>query len=671
MLQFRRRISCLLVFFFKLKVNMIKELISNLSKNTPLMKTKLACLLLVVSFAFANISFAASFNPTYAVSNIPDSLLENANTVIRFSHEQYEVQNIGKATEKIKTVLTIINDKSKQDNLRVYYDQFTKVGKIKARLYDAKGEKIRDIHKDEIKDYAAFDGFSIYNDLRLKHVDFTYGNYPYTIEYEYEVTHNGLQSYGTWSPQQYKTSIEKSIFELSLPADMDFRYKAFNLPESPSIKNEGDKKRNAWQLLNQVVVQREPNAPDAYQPLPVLRTLPNDFEVDGYQGNMESWQAFGRFMYELNENRDNLSPAMVEKVKSLTAQATTNEEKIAALYNYLQENMRYVSVQLGIGGWQTFDAAYVEKNKYGDCKALTNFMKGMLKTAGIKAYASLIAAGDQSMEIKEDFTVPYFNHVILNVPAEDIWLECTSTSNPVNYLGTSTADRPTLLITEKGGVLTRTPAIDNNLQKGKTQITLGEDGSAKVKSATSLTGKLHEVYRYLVNNYSPTEQEKWFAKNQDFPTFTIEKLDLSASKSAPSAKCDFTIKVNRYASKAGKRLFIPLNLVNTMGRSLPKDEDREQPVEFELGYEDSDEITFQLPSSYKVESLPKSIEKIDSPYGSYSVEIIEKDDTIIYKRFLKINPVKVPASEYNDLRNFYKKIAKMDKAKLVLVRRAA
>ena len=628
-------------------------------------------LLFISQFSLADTAPSIAFNPSYAVSNIPDSLLENANTVIRFSHEKYEVQSIGKATEKIKVVITIINDKSKQDDLRVYYDQFTKVGKIKARLYDANGKKIRDIHKDEVNDYAAYDGFSIYNDLRLKHVDFTYGNYPYTIEYEYEVAHNGLQSYGTWAPQRYKTSLEKSIFELTLPVGMDFRYKAFNINQQPEITNEGGKKRTAWQLLNRTVVSRESNAPDTYQPLPVVRTLPNDFEVDGYKGNMESWQAFGRFMYELNNDRDNLSPAMVQKVKTLTANATTNEEKIAALYGYLQENMRYVSVQLVIGGWQTFDAKYVEENKYGDCKALTNFMKGMLKTAGIKAYASLITAGDQSMEIKEDFTVPYFNHVILNVPEEDIWLECTSTNNPVNYLGTNTADRPTLLITEKGGVLTRTPAISNNYQKGKTQITLGEDGSAKVECVTTLTGKLHEVFRYLVHNYSQEDQEKWFTKNQDFPTFDIEKLELSVKQSAPEAKCEYAIKVNRYASKAGKRLFVPVNLINKMGRTLSKDEDREQPVEFELGYEDTDEITFKLPSSYKVESLPKSIEQIDSPYGSYSVEIIEKEDTIIYKRQVKINPVKVPASQYNALRDFYKKIVKMDKAKLVLVRRSA
>ncbi len=630
------------------------------------MKQLLSLLFLVT---LVNISLAN--NPIYAVDNIPDSLLISANTVIRFAQQQYVVKDIGKAAEKIKEVITILNDKSDAADLRVYYDQFTKVGKIKAKLYDANGKKIRDIHKDEINDFAAFDGFSIYNDLRLKHVDFTYGSYPYTIEYEYEITHNGLQSYAVWSPQTYKTSVEKSIFELSLPATMDFRFKAFNLEYQPKIVDKEGQKKYAWQLLQQSVIAKETNAPDTYQPLPVLYTLPNDFEVDGYKGNMETWESFGRFMYQLNHNRDNLSPTMVKKVKSLTADATTNQEKIAILYQYLQENMRYVSVQLGIGGWQTFDADYVEKNKYGDCKALTNFMKGMLKTAGIKAYASLITAGDQRMDIEENFTSPFFNHVILNVPDEDIWLECTSTNNPVNYLGRNTENRPTLLITEKGGILTKTPAITNNLQTGKTKIALKEDGSAIVICATKLTGKLHEFFRYLVNNKGQVEQEKWFLKNQEFPAFKVEKLDLSVDNLTPTANCNYTINVKRYASKAGKRMFIPLNLVNKMSRSLPKDDNRQQPFELKTSYEDSDEITFQLPSSYKVESLPKNIKPITSPYGTYSVEIIEKEDTIIYKRNLKINSITVPASEYNAVRDFYKKIKKLDQTKLVLVRRSA
>ena len=94
---------------------------------------------------------------------------------------------------------------------------------------------------------------------------------------------------------------------------------------------------------------------------------------------------------------------MKTKVKELVKNAPSQEEKIKVLYHYLQENMRYVSVQLGIGGWQTFDAKYVEENKYGDCKALTNFMKSMLKAADIEAYAALIKNGRNVLDQEIDF----------------------------------------------------------------------------------------------------------------------------------------------------------------------------------------------------------------------------------------------------------------------------
>lgn len=620
-------------------------------------------------YSLVHLSFAN--NPAYAITNIPDSLLTNANAVIRLAQEEFIVTDIGHATTKVKTVITIFNNKSSYEDLQISYDQFEKIGKIKAQIYDANGDKVREIKKNEIKDYVNFDGFSVYNDSRLKYIDFTYGSYPYTIEYEYTIAHDGLMYYAFWHPQNYKTSVEKSIFQLTLPTVLDFHFRTKNIQTSPKITTNEGNKTHAWQIANRVVVSKEANAPKTYQPLPFLYAFPNEFEIDGYQGSMENWQTYGQFMYALNNNRDELSPKMVAKVKSLIAGAQTDKEKIDILYTYLKENMRYVSVQLGIGGWQTFDAAYVEENKYGDCKALTNFMKGMLKTAGIKAYASLIHRGPSSIAIESDFTAPLFNHVILNVPKEDIWLECTSNSNPVNYLGGDNEDRPTLLITEKGGVLTKTPAITNNVQQGKTQITLQDNGGAKVTCNTKFTGQLHDYYRMLIEQTSPEEQEKWFIKNQAFPSIVIEKLNFLAAPDKPEASCNYSIQVNRYASKAGKRLFVPLNLVNPFYRTLPKVDNRQQPVAFKKAYTDKDEIVFQLPASYKVESLPKKEATITSPYGEYTLEIIEKDNTIIYKRQLKLNAVTVPAADYEQLRAFYKQIAKMDKAKLVLVRRSA
>ena len=187
-------------------------------------------------------------------------------------------------------------------------------------------------------------------------------------------------------------------------------------------------------------------------------------------------------MKTLIKGKDELSANMKSKVAALTTEATTEEEKINALYKYMQENMRYVSVQLGIGGWQPFSAQYVEQNKYGDCKALSNFMMSMLKEVGIQSYPVLIAAGDTYFEVGEDFTKPLFNHMILHVPSVDYWLECTSNTSPPNYLGSFTADRNVMLVTENGGQLARTPKLtkDDNTEASKVTIALSETGEATI-----------------------------------------------------------------------------------------------------------------------------------------------------------------------------------------------
>jgi len=82
----------------------------------------------------------------------------------------------------------------------------------------------------------------------------------------------------------------------------------------------------------------------------------------------------------------------------------------------MQDHTRYISIQLGIGGWQPFDAAFVQEHGYGDCKALSNYMVALLKTAGITAYSVLIRPGDYRYTFNESFPSNQFTHVIVCVP---------------------------------------------------------------------------------------------------------------------------------------------------------------------------------------------------------------------------------------------------------------
>ena len=111
--------------------------------------------------------------------------------------------------------------------------------------------------------------------------------------------------------------------------------------------------------------------------------------------------------------------------------------------------MQYISIKLGIGGWQPLTAKFVSEKGYGDCKALTNLMMALLKEAGIKSNYVLILAGADENDINTSFPASYFNHVICAVPmaADTVWLECTSQVKDPGYMVSFTGNMHSLILT--------------------------------------------------------------------------------------------------------------------------------------------------------------------------------------------------------------------------------
>ena len=165
----------------------------------------------------------------------------------------------------------------------------------------------------------------------------------------------------------------------------------------------------------------------------------------------------------------------------------TNELKDTAkivimLYEYMQNRTRYVGIQLGIGGFQPFPAETVDRLGYGDCKALSNYMKALLKAVGIPSVYTVAGAGyNQGITMTDFPTNNQTNHIILCVPLRNdtLWLECTSQTAPCGYLDPFTAGRKALNITAEGGKVVSTPLLTANQssQVCKAGIIVNSDGS--------------------------------------------------------------------------------------------------------------------------------------------------------------------------------------------------
>jgi hypothetical protein len=625
---------------------------------------------LTIAFFVVCKCLQAKDEPRYPVSQIPEDLKKGMYAVIRESHERFEIISTKQSKHYIHKVITILNSKAKRyAEEQVGYDKLTKVLYINAKVYDAEGNLIRKVKNSEIADRSAYDGFSLYSENRLKELDLTQSQYPYTIDLEYEIENSFLYSIPSFELfMDDEMSEQLTSFEVIYPVSIRPKYKLSKLSE-PTKQLVGSTEKLSWKFENVIPEKFEPFMP--LGTIPRVIFSPNQFEYEGYVGNMNSWEEYGKWQIQLNDGRDALLESTKIKIHELTKNLKSTEEKTKALYEYLQNKTRYVNIQEGIGGLRPFSAQVVDQNGYGDCKALSNYMVALLKEIGIRGYYTKIRAGAGEPDII-DFPSHQTNHIIVSVPngIDTLWMECTNQTNPFGYLGKFTGNRHAFMITERGGVLVKTPSypMKNNLQVTKAEVLIDPQGNAKAKVKANYAGLQFENGNldYYIN-LSPDEQRKWIEKNVDIPSFEIASFSMLAKKEKiPSASVSMDLLLNRYSSVSGKRLFLTPNLMNRSTFIPEKLESRKHKVNRTLPYIDIDSIQFSIPEVLYPEFIPQPI-KINSRYGDYESEVKFDQGKLLYIRKIKMNSGEFPAESYNELIDFYKSINKADNLKLVFL----
>lgn len=611
----------------------------------------------------------------YAASLIPDSLKENAAAVIRLEEEQVNVRSASKVDYTSKRVVTVLNEEGEKYALLVQgYGKLVSVESIEGTLYDANGNKIKSLKKGDVLDYSADDGSSLIDDSRVKLHRFTFASYPYTVEYNVELRFNTTFFIPSWMPQSSKnTSVEQSRFSIKGSSDISLHYKSYNYNGKPVEIGNVPGNNFTWEARNIKARKDEYASPEWREATTSVYLSSEQFELEGYKGNMSSWQNFGAFIYQLISGRDELPSDLKQKVHALADGETELKKKVAVLYNYLQQNTRYISIQLGIGGWQPFNAAYVAEKKYGDCKALSNFMFSLLKEAGIPAYYTIIKSDNESNFFNEDFPSNQFNHVIVCVPSvkDTIWLECTSQTTPPGFLGMSTCNRPALLITAEGGKLVHTPfyRAEQNLEMRKISATVDNNGNLIAEANTNYHGLQYDFVRGLSTRLSRDKLLEATRSRFDLPQYDVADISYDEHRDRlPSISEKLKITSSNYANVSGKRIFIVPNILTRSRRKPEADDKRLDDVVLDFEYRDVDTAEIRIPPGYIAEALPPDV-NVSTKFGTYSSSIKVTDGKIMYYREMKMLSGRFPSSSYNDLVKFHEQVYKSDRSKIVLVKK--
>ena len=631
------------------------------------MKKLLICILLLCN--------QTVFCQKYIAAAIPDSLKKNADAVKRFEELRVNIKSISKAVITHRYVITILNEEgAKFATYENYYDKLQSLENISGHLYDAAGKELKSVKKKDIADYSASDNISLISDNRIKRHQFYYNQYPYTVEYEDEQEINGIFFLPKWDPlENTRLSVEQSAFLVETPLDFELRVKQIAFKEQPAITVNGSKKNYAWKVNNLSALVYEPYQPGWEELSPSVIIAPSKFEIENYPGDMSSWSNLGKFINTLNMNRQQLPENIKQDVHRLTDALSNSNEKIKVLYDYLQKNTRYISIQLGIGGWQPFDANYVATKKYGDCKALSNYMVSLLKEANIAGKYVLISAGENKVGLREDFPSPYFNHAIVCVPLQKdtMWLECTSQTVSAGYMGSFTGNRKALLIDDDGGHVVKTPSYKtkDNLQIRKVEAAINEEGTLSAKVITRFTGLQQDDMHSLMHGATAEEKKRYLNSTLSLPTYSVENFEYTETKGMlPEVIEKISITSPNYANITGRRLFVAPNFFNKSSGKLLEDNDRKYDLQFNASYLDEDSIQIAIPANYVVEAMPKPV-SIKNNYGAYSIQFFVKENHIEVVRRNERTAGYFSKNEYKNVLNFFNEIYTADRGRIVLVKK--
>lgn len=611
------------------------------------------------------------FSQDYSVASIPEALKKDANAIIRNQHSEYSINAIDDISVTENTTITILN-KSGEDYARVVipYDKMTKVSDIKVNVFDEAGKNVKSYSKKDFSDFSHTPSFGLYVDDRVLVLNPSPSKFPFTLQYIYTYKTKNTVFIPNLTPvPDFNISAESISRKITNKSGINLRAKIKNNDFGKVSTTESGTDRE-YTYKNVLAINREPSSPSLEYLAPKVEFALDHFSLEGHEGSLKDWNSFGKWYYDnLLMPTTVITPEIRAEVDALKLGGTV-EEKVRKIYQYMQDKTRYVFVSMGIGGWKPTSADEVRQKAYGDCKALTNYMRAMLEAANIKSYYAVIKSDLSPERFDPDFPKMAGNHAILMVPTENgnIWLENTSQNIAFNHLSLSTTNRNVLCIKKEGIDLINTPVYTAAESKEiiRAKIKLKDDNSIEATADFNFTGSQYDFNMGLVGLSNTQLTDELKDKYDILKIKNIEVQNFKNDRNQAALSYMLNISAVDYSKKLGNDLFFRIIPFNENSAYSSNDE-RRLPFENIFAYEDDYEIEFNLPSLYRLNEIPNSA-KISSEFGSYEINFKTSDNNLIVSRKLVIYSGIHAKEKYAEYLEFRKKVVNFDNTKILITK---
>src|SRR5580692_1587203 len=613
---------------------------------------------------------------------------QKTDVVLLYSETTVSVLSADKIKTHVREAYKILRpDGRRYGTVYVDFNSHKKVTSLHGWCIPAQGKDFEVKDKDAAEvSLPNIQGSELITDVKAKVLHIPAPDPGNVIGYEYEVEEQPFVLQDTWSFQQIAPA-RQSLYSVQLPAGWEYKASWLNHPEIKPTQAASNQWN--WTVSDTEGIRREHDMPpmEGVAAQMVISFFPPGGAV---LNEFTTWQGMGAWYLNLTSGRRDPSAEIKQQVARLTASAHTPLEKMQAIAQFVQHDIRYVAIELGIGGWQPHPAPDVFSHRYGDCKDKATLTAAMLNEIGVQSYYLLINAKRGSVG-PDTPARANFNHAILAIKLPDrltdpsliatiqhpklgrlLFFDPTNELTPFGQIGGYLQSNYGLLVTPYDSELVelpRQPATTNSIQR-TAKLTLDTSGR--------LQGDVKEV-RFGDRAWS----ERWALRSITKSTDQIKLIESLLADSLASFRItrasivnlqlmdqpfgfNYSFESENYAKNAGNLLLVRPRVLGVKSEALLETkEPRKFPVEFEAPLRDTDTFEITLPAGYEVDDLPARVDA-DYSFASYHSKTEATGGAIRYTRTFEIKELSVPVSRADDLKTFYRTIATDERNTAVL-----
>jgi hypothetical protein len=613
---------------------------------------------------------------------------EKTDAVLLYSETNVTVVSTDKIKTQVREAYKILRPNGRgHGTVLVRVNPQRKVKSLHGWCIPAQGKDYEVKDKDAIEvSPPSIEGAELISDVKYKVLHIPAPEPGNIVGYEYEVEDQPFFLQDMWQFQEMDP-VRESHYSLQLPVGWEYKASWLNHPEAKPTEVGGN--LSQWVLNNVRGMRREPEMPprDGVAGSMIVSFFPpGGPALNGFA----TWNDMGKWYANLVTGRMEASPAIKQQVAALTASKSTPLQKMQAIAEFVQRDIRYVAIELGIGGWQPHPAPDVFSHRYGDCKDKATLLRSMLQEIGVDSYHVAIYT-ERGAVTPQTPAHHGFNHVITAIKLPEgltdqsliatiqhpklgkiLFFDPTDYLTPFGQIRGALQANYGLLVTPDGGELIELPQQPSSMNGVQRTAILTLDATGTLK------GEVKEV-----RLGQRASSERWRLRTVTTDTDRIKPIEELLANSLGSFHITHASVINlqqtdqpfgfnysfespNYAKNAGNLLLVRPRVIGNKGAGfLETKEPRKFPVEFEGPARDTDTFEITIPAGYAVDDIPPPVDA-DYSFASYHAKTVVNGNVVDYSRTFEVRELSVPVDKAEDLRKFYRTIASDERNTVVL-----